>query len=64
MALHYGTFQRETYKESPKIVLFYDMGATSTIATLVKFEIPDGKNAIPKVTILGTGFDRALGKYA
>ena len=62
VALHFGSFQKDTYKDKPTNVLFYDMGATASTATVIKYELTDGKSNVPKVTVMGTGFDRNLGK--
>ena len=62
VALHFGSFQKDAYKDKPTHVLFYDMGATASIATVVRYELTEGKSTAPKVTVMGTGFDRNLGK--
>jgi molecular chaperone DnaK (HSP70) len=36
-ALKWGTDHKAEKLNSSKVVLFYDMGATSTVATLVEF---------------------------
>ncbi|KAI6650452.1 Hypoxia up-regulated protein 1 isoform X2 [Oopsacas minuta] len=61
VALHFGSFQKSVYKDKPIVVLFYDMGATSTIASIVRYEAGEGKSTVPKIIVLGTGFDRNLG---
>lgn len=62
VALHFGSFQKDTFKEKPTLVLFYDMGATASTATVVKYELTGGKSSVSKLTVMGTGFDRNLGK--
>ena len=38
------------------------MGATASTATVVKYELTGGKSSVSKLTVMGTGFDRNLGK--
>ena len=39
-ALNYGVFRRNDINASANYVMFYDMGATSTVATIIcKFSI-------------------------
>lgn len=58
VALHFGVFQTSLYADKPIKVLFFDMGATSTIATVVSYELV---NLVPTITLMGTGYNRELG---
>ena len=56
-----------TFKD-PEYHIFYDMGASSTSATLVKFHTANVKDAVkkkltpvPEAEILAVGYDKALG---
>lgn len=67
VALNYGIFRINDFNEStPSNVLFYDMGATSTIATIVSYQVVKSKESgfvekTPTLTVKGVGFDRTLG---
>ena len=67
VALNYGVFRVNDFNESSSSnVLFYDMGATSTVASLVSYQVIKTKERgyterIPTMTVKGVGFDRTLG---
>lgn len=67
VALNYGVFRIASFNESKASnVMFYDMGATSTIATLVSYQVVKTKDKgyterTPTLTVKGVGFDRRLG---
>ncbi|CAH0560825.1 unnamed protein product [Brassicogethes aeneus] len=66
VALNYGIFRTKTFNETAQYVLFYDMGASSTTATLVSYQNVKVKDrgyaeTHPQLTILGVGYDRTLG---
>lgn len=66
VALNYGIFRTKNFNESAQYVLFYDVGASSTSATLVSYQTVKVKDrgyveTHPQLTILGMGFDRTLG---
>lgn len=66
VALNYGIFRTKTFNETAQYVIFYDMGASSTSATLVSYQNVKIKDrgyveTHPQLTILGVGFDRTLG---
>ncbi|XP_015795226.1 hypoxia up-regulated protein 1 [Tetranychus urticae] len=67
VALNYGAFRRKDFNESnPNFVLFYEMGASSTVATVVAYQTVKTKErgfveSNPQLTIKGVGFDRNLG---
>lgn len=67
VALNYGVFRVNDFNESsPSNVLFYDMGASSTIASVVSYQVFKTKERgyterIPTLTVKGVGFDRTLG---
>ncbi|XP_050307767.1 hypoxia up-regulated protein 1 [Anthonomus grandis grandis] len=66
VALNYGIFRAKTFNETAQYVMFYDMGASSTTATLVSYQTVKTKErgfveTHPQVSILGVGYDRTLG---
>ncbi|XP_048521549.1 hypoxia up-regulated protein 1 [Dendroctonus ponderosae] len=66
VALNYGIFRTKTFNETAQYVMFYDMGASSTTATLVSYQNVKTKErgfveTHPQVQILGVGYDRTLG---
>ncbi|XP_046664978.1 hypoxia up-regulated protein 1 isoform X1 [Homalodisca vitripennis] len=66
VALNYGIFRRKDFNETAQYVMFYDMGASSTSATVVSYQLVKTKEkgiveTNPQVSILGVGYDRTLG---
>uniref|UniRef100_A0A224XE47 Hypoxia up-regulated protein 1 n=1 Tax=Panstrongylus lignarius TaxID=156445 RepID=A0A224XE47_9HEMI len=66
VALNYGIFRRKDFNESIQYIMFYDMGASSTTATVVGYQMVKTKDkgfleTNPQLSILGVGFDRTLG---
>ncbi|CAK9832381.1 Hypoxia up-regulated protein 1 [Anthophora retusa] len=66
VALNYGIFRSKEINDSAHYVMFYDMGASSTTATIVSYQNVKTKEkgfveTNPHVTILGVGYDRTLG---
>nr|ATU82895.1 secreted HSP70-like protein [Pristhesancus plagipennis] len=66
VALNYGIFRRKDFNESVHYIMFYDMGASSTTATVVGYQLVKTKEkgfleTHPQVAILGVGYDRTLG---
>lgn len=66
VALNYGIFRTKTFNETSQYVIFYDMGASSTTATLISYQNVKVKErgyveTHPQLSILGVGFDRTLG---
>jgi hypoxia up-regulated 1 len=66
VALNYAVFGRTEINDSARYVMFYDMGAGSTTATVVSYQNMKTKErgfveTNPHVTILGVGFNRILG---
>ncbi|CAH1103724.1 unnamed protein product [Psylliodes chrysocephalus] len=66
VALNYGIFRSKTFNETAQYIMFYDMGASSTTATLVSYQSVKTKDKPyveihPQSTILGVGIDRTLG---
>lgn len=62
--LNYGVFRIKEIGEQPQTLLVYDVGAMQTTATIVNYRLvneSDSKEAYPMMSILGFGFDRALG---
>ncbi|XP_070548529.1 hypoxia up-regulated protein 1-like isoform X2 [Ptychodera flava] len=66
VALNYGVFRRNSFNATPTNIMFYDMGATSTTATIVSYQLVKTKEKSvtetnPQLTVKGVGFDRTLG---
>ncbi|XP_017791456.1 PREDICTED: hypoxia up-regulated protein 1 isoform X2 [Habropoda laboriosa] len=66
VALNYGIFRSKEINDTAHYVMFYDMGASSTTATVVSYQNVKTKEkgfveTNPHVTILGVGYDRTLG---
>ncbi|KAK0086459.1 hypothetical protein PV325_003173 [Microctonus aethiopoides] len=66
VALNYGIFHRKEINETAHYIIFYDMGASSTTATVVSYQNIKMKDrgvmeVIPQINILGVGYDRTLG---
>jgi hypothetical protein len=57
-----GVFRRAEFNETVQRIAFYDMGAASTVATIVEYKtVPapkgtkGGKDAVPTLEVLGVG---------
>lgn len=66
VALNYGIFHRKEINDTAHYIMFYDMGASSTTATVVSYQNVKTKDrgfveTSPQVSILGVGYDRTLG---
>ncbi|XP_037084607.1 hypoxia up-regulated protein 1-like isoform X2 [Pollicipes pollicipes] len=66
VALNYGMFRRNDFNATAQYILFYDMGAESTSATLVGYQLVKTKDrgiseTNPQLQILGYAYDRTLG---
>nr|XP_045598066.1 hypoxia up-regulated protein 1-like isoform X2 [Procambarus clarkii] len=66
VALNYGMFRRKEINATAQNILFYDMGASSTTATIASYQTIKTKERAysetnPQVTMLGLGYDRSLG---
>ncbi|XP_015126610.1 hypoxia up-regulated protein 1 isoform X2 [Diachasma alloeum] len=66
VALNYGIFHRNEFNDTTQYIMFYDMGASSTTATVVSYQNVKTKErgyveTHPQVSILGVGYDRTLG---
>lgn len=64
VALNYGIFQRKEINETAQYYVFYDMGASSTSATIVSYQLVKDKatrETNPVVSILGVAYNRYLG---
>lgn len=60
VSLNYGIFRRKDFNESAQYIIFYDMGASSTTATVVSYQLVKTKEkgvveTNPQVAILGVG---------
>ncbi|KAB0406090.1 hypothetical protein E2I00_019211 [Balaenoptera physalus] len=62
-ALSYGVFRRKDINSTAQNIMFYDMGAGSTVCTIVTYQTVKTKDAgmQPQLQIRGVGFDRTLG---
>lgn len=65
-ALDYGIFRRKDFNETSQNILFYDMGASSTVATVASYQVVKTKEKgyaeyHPQVSVIGLGYDRTLG---
>ncbi|XP_019623229.1 PREDICTED: hypoxia up-regulated protein 1-like isoform X1 [Branchiostoma belcheri] len=66
VALHYGVFRRKEFNATMQHIMFYDMGATGTTATIVGYQVVKTKekgitDTHPQLVIKGVGHDRYLG---
>lgn len=64
VALNYGIFQRKNFNETAQYMMFYDMGASKTTATIVSYQLVKDKvlkETLPVVQVVGVGYDRTLG---
>ncbi|XP_048369198.1 hypoxia up-regulated protein 1 [Sphaerodactylus townsendi] len=63
VALNYGVFRRKDINATAQNIMFYDMGAGSTVCTIVTYQTVKTKDSgtQPQLQILGVGFDRTLG---
>ncbi|CAK9304553.1 unnamed protein product [Gordionus sp. m RMFG-2023] len=66
VALNYGLFRQKQFTSDPQYILFYDMGACGTHASVVAYQNVqtrenDSASIFPQLTIKGFGFDRKLG---
>lgn len=66
VALNYGIFHGKDINDTAHYIMFYDMGASSTTATIVGFQNVKTKErgfveTHPQVSIIGVGYDRTLG---
>ncbi|XP_029647908.1 hypoxia up-regulated protein 1 [Octopus sinensis] len=65
VALNYGVFRRKDFSNKPQYIIFYDMGASSTTASVVGYVLSqskeDTRDINPQLTIHGVAFDNRLG---
>ncbi|NWW95833.1 HYOU1 protein, partial [Rhynochetos jubatus] len=63
VALNYGVFRRKDINATAQNIMFYDMGAGSTVCTVVTYQTVKTKDSgtQPQLQIQGVGFDRTLG---
>lgn len=60
MALNYGIFRSKDFNETTQYILFYDMGASSTTATVVAYQMVKQKDrgileTHPQASVIGVG---------
>jgi len=66
VALNYGIFRAATFNSTVKHIMFYDMGASHTTATIVGYSTTKVKDrgyveTVPQLVVKGIGFDTNLG---
>lgn len=66
VALNYGIFNSHMINDTAHYIMFFDMGASSTTATIVGYQNVKTKEkgfveTNPQISILGVGYDRTLG---
>ncbi|XP_051164816.1 hypoxia up-regulated protein 1 isoform X3 [Leptopilina boulardi] len=66
VALNYGIFHSKNINDTAHYIMFYDMGASTTTATIVSYQNVKTKErgfleTHPQVSIVGVGYDRTLG---
>lgn len=66
VALNYGVFRRSSFNGTEQNIMFFDMGSTKTVATIVAYQTTKVKDfgiteTIPQLTVRAVGFDRTLG---
>lgn len=60
VALNYGIYRRKDFNETAQYVMFYDLGASSTTATIVSYQVVKTKErgfveSHPQASIIGVG---------
>jgi len=61
-ALNYGVFRRNDINQTASYLMLYDMGATSTIASIISYQLVKVNGVTePQLSVKGVGFDRSLG---
>uniref|UniRef100_A0A1A9WM96 Hypoxia up-regulated protein 1 n=1 Tax=Glossina brevipalpis TaxID=37001 RepID=A0A1A9WM96_9MUSC len=64
VGLNYGVFHPSGINETAQYYIFYDMGASSTSAAVISYQLVKDKHTKethPVVQVLGVGYDRTLG---
>jgi len=66
VALNYGIFRSSSFNTTVKHIMFYDMGASHTTATIVGYSTVKVKDrgyseTVPQLVVKGVGFDITLG---
>ena len=64
VAINYGVFRRSEFNETPQRILFFDMGAGSTTASVIEYTTQKkkgSKSGTAQLEVLGMGFDATLG---
>ncbi|XP_043238713.1 hypoxia up-regulated protein 1-like [Amphibalanus amphitrite] len=66
VALNYGMFRRSDFNATTQYIMFYDIGADSTAASLVGYQLVKTKErgfteTNPQLQVLGYAYDRTLG---
>nr|AKG51639.1 hypoxia up-regulated protein [Artemia sinica] len=66
IGLNFGIFRSKEWNDTARYFLFYDMGASSTVATVIAYQTAKTKErgyseTNPQLAVVGVGFDRTLG---
>ncbi|KAI4462648.1 hsc70cb isoform g-related [Holotrichia oblita] len=66
VALNYGIFRTKDFNETAQYIMFYDMGASATTASIVSLQNVKTKErgyveTHPQISVIGVGYDRTLG---
>ncbi|CAI8027668.1 Hypoxia up-regulated protein 1 (Fragment) [Geodia barretti] len=65
-ALNYGLFRQASFNATPQYIMFYDVGALSTTASIIEYrkaQVKEGSvaNTYPQLSVKGVGYDHLLG---
>jgi hypoxia up-regulated 1 len=66
IGLNFGIFRSKEWNDTARYFLFYDMGASSTVASVIAYQTANTKErgyseTNPQLAVVGVGFDRILG---
>jgi len=64
IGINYGVFRAKDFNETSRNIMFYDMGASSTVASIVSYRTVKDKKTKreePQMELKGVGYDRTLG---
>ncbi|PAA74658.1 hypothetical protein BOX15_Mlig034201g1, partial [Macrostomum lignano] len=69
VALNFGIFRSKSFNKTAQYYMFYDMGSSSTIATVVSYQVARIREhgmaeEHPQLQVLGVGYDETLGASA
>jgi len=63
IGLNYGVFRRAEFNASEQLIMLYDMGAQSTVVSVLGFQSikEKGKTEVPQLEVKSVAYDRTLG---